>query len=109
MPLKAVVHCFSGDKDFLRECLELGFLISYTCNIGYKKADALRELVKLTPLERMMLETDAPFLPPEQFRGKRNEPAHVAMLAQEVAGIKGVGVDEVARLTTANAKLFFNI
>lgn len=109
MPLKAVVHCFSGDEKFLKECLELGFLVSFTCNITYKKARGLKELVRAVPLEKLMLETDAPFLPPEGFRGKRNEPLFVKMLAEEIARIKQVDVNEVARATTENAKRFFNI
>lgn len=106
---KAVVHCFSGDENFLKECLDLGFFISFTCNITYKKADPLRNLVKLIPLERLLLETDAPFLPPEGFRGKRNEPLYVKYLAEAVANIKGISTEEVAGVTTDNAKQFFKI
>jgi TatD DNase family protein len=109
MPVKAVVHCFSGDEDFLKSCLDLGFLISFTCNITYKKADNLRRLVKITPLDRLLLETDAPFLPPEGFRGRRNEPAYVKCLAQEIAQIKESSIEEVAKITTDNAKKFFNL
>jgi TatD DNase family protein len=109
LPFKAVVHCFSGDEDFLKECLDLGFFISFTCNITYNKATQLRKLVKVTPLDRLLLETDAPFLPPEGFRGKRNEPAYVKYLAKEVASIKEINLEEVGRVTTNNAKSFFNI
>ena len=109
IPVKAVVHCFSGDENFLKECLGLGFFISFTCNITYKKAENLRALVKITPLDRLLLETDAPFLPPEGFRGKRNEPLYVKYLAQELARIKEVSVEEVAQITTDNAKRFFNL
>jgi TatD DNase family protein len=109
MPLKAVVHCFSGDQDFLEECLALGFLISFTCNVTYKKAEKLRALLESTPLDRLMLETDAPFLPPEGYRGKRNEPAYVKILAEETARIKGVSLEEVAKTTTDNAKAFFRL
>jgi len=109
MPQKAVVHCFSGDEMFLKECLDLGFFISFTCNITYKKADNLKKLVKITPLNRLLLETDAPFLPPEGFRGRRNEPLYVKYLAQEIATIKELSIDEVAAVTTDNAKQFFNI
>lgn len=108
-PTKVVVHCFSGDESFLKECLDSGFLISFTCNLTYKKAHNLRALAKLTPLDRLMLETDAPFLPPEGFRGKRNEPAYVKFLAEEIAGIKGISIEEVAKITTDNAKSFFNL
>lgn len=109
LPIKAVVHCFSGDENFLKKCLDLGFFISFTCNITYKKAKDLRTFVKLTPLDRLMLETDAPFLPPEGFRGKRNEPAYVKFLAEEIARIKEVSFEEVARITTDNARRFFNL
>jgi TatD DNase family protein len=109
MPVKAVVHCFSGDANFLKECLDLGFLISFTCNLTYKKAQNLRALAKSTPLKRLMLETDAPFLPPEGLRGKRNEPRYVKFLAQELARIKETGLEELARVTTENAKKFFNL
>jgi len=108
-PIKAVLHCFSGDADFLGRCLDLGFLVSFTCNITYRKAQNLRDLVKLTPLDRLMLETDAPFLPPEGFRGKRNEPAYVKSVAEEVGRLKGINSEEIARITTDNAKNFFNL
>jgi TatD DNase family protein len=109
MPLRAVVHCFSGGRDFLQECLELGFYISFTCNITYKKADNLRLLVKETPLERVLLETDAPYLAPEGLRGKRNEPIHVKTLAEEIAKLKETNIEDIANITTNNAKSFFNL
>jgi len=109
MPLKAVVHCFSGDQNFLIESLGLGFFISFTCNVTYKKADRLRMLLEAAPLERLMLETDAPFLAPEGYRGKRNEPTYIKILAEEVARIKQISIEEVAKTTTNNAKAFFNL
>jgi len=109
MPQKIVVHCFSGSEYFLRQCLELGFFVSFTCNITYKKALNLRDLVRQVPLERLMLETDAPFLAPEGFRGRRNEPLYVKNLAQEIAKIKEIDVVEVGRANTANARFFFNL
>ncbi|MFA4854898.1 MAG: TatD family hydrolase [Candidatus Omnitrophota bacterium] len=109
MPLRAVVHCFSGDENFLKECLGLGFFISFTCNITYKKAQDLREMIRLTPLDKLMLETDAPYLAPEGFRGKRNEPAQIKLLAEEVSRIKGVSFEEIADKTTNNAKGFFRL
>lgn len=108
-PVKAVVHCFSGDELFLKACLELGFFVSFTCNITYKKAQGLRDVLKLVPLERLMLETDAPFLPPEGMRGKRNEPKYVKELCEEVARIKGLPFAEIERVTTANAIAFFKL
>jgi TatD DNase family protein len=109
LPQKAVVHCFSGDENFLKECLDLGFFVSFTCNITYKKAGDLRNLVKLTPLVRLLLETDAPFLPPEGLRGERNEPTYVKYLCEEIARLKEISIEEVAKTTTNNAKEFFNI
>jgi TatD DNase family protein len=109
MPIRAVIHCFSGDQDFLKECLLLGFFVSFTCNITYKKADKLRGLVKMIPSERLLIETDAPYLAPEEFRGSRNEPAYIRNLAEEIAKIKGVSLEEVARITTNNAKQFFMV
>jgi TatD DNase family protein len=109
MPLKAVVHCFSGDEVFLKECLDLGFYVSFTCNITYKKADGLREIVGLTPLKSIFLETDAPYLAPETMRGRRNEPMNVKLLAERIAGIKNITKEGVARATSENACKFFNL
>ncbi|MFA5117544.1 MAG: TatD family hydrolase [Candidatus Omnitrophota bacterium] len=109
MPLRAVVHCFSGDERFLRDCLELGFFVSFTANITYKKARDLRDVLKSVPLERLMLETDTPYLSPEGLRGRRNEPANVRYVAETVALIKGVSIEEIARQTSSNAKAFFNL
>ncbi len=109
MPIRAVVHCFSQDEDFLKECMGIGFFISFTCNITYKNALNLRNLVKLTPIERLMLETDAPFLAPQEFRGRRNEPLYVKELAKEIASIKAMELEEVARITTDNAIRFFGL
>lgn len=109
MPIRAVVHCFSGDENFMQACLDMGFFISFTCNITYKKADNLRNLAKIVPLDRLFLETDAPFLPPEGYRGKRNEPSHVKVLAEEIASLKGCSFEEVAKITTLNAVKFFDL
>ena len=109
LPIRAVIHCFSADEKFLQDILELGFFVSYTCNITYKKAQNLRDLVKKTPLDRIFLETDAPYLPPEGFRGKRNEPFWVKRLADEIAKIKNTTAEEVAKITTQNAKSFFKL
>jgi TatD DNase family protein len=108
MPIKAVVHCFSGDAEFLKQCLDWGFFVSFTCNITYKKAQNLRDVLKLVPLERLMLETDCPYLSPEGFRGKRNDPSFVRLLAEEVARIKEITFEEVAGVTTANVRSLFN-
>lgn len=106
---KAIVHCFSSNEQFLKDCLDLGYFVSFTCNITYKKSQQLRDIVKIVPLDRFCLETDAPYLSAEGYRGKRNEPWFVSLLAQEVAKIRGIPVEEIARATTENAKMFFGI
>lgn len=107
--LRGVIHCFCQDRKFLELCLECGLFISFTGNITYKKAENLRELVKFMPLERLLLETDAPYLAPQAVRGKRNEPAYIEFTAKEIARIKNLDFEEVARVTTLNAKTLFNI
>ncbi len=109
LPLKGVVHCFSGESDFLKECLDAGLLVSFTCNITYKKAENLKRLIREVPLERLMLETDAPFLSPEGLRGRRNEPVFVKNLCEEVARLRQADKEEIAAITTENAKAFFNL
>jgi TatD DNase family protein len=107
--VRGVMHCFSGDEAFLKTCLDMGFFISFTCNITYKNAGNLREIAKLAPMDRLLVETDAPYLSPRHFRGKRNEPAYVRYAAEEIAGIKGMDFDKVSEITTNNAIKLFNL
>ena len=107
--LKGVLHCFSGSRDFLRSCLDLGLYISFTCNITYKKSDNLRELVKLIPEDRLLLESDCPYLSPEGMRGKRNEPLNVKFLAGFLAGLRGCSIEDIAKSTTENTGRLFGI
>jgi len=107
--LKAVLHCFSGDMEFANAALEMGLLISFTGNITFPKADKIRQAAKTIPLDKIMLETDCPFLSPQAFRGKRNEPAYVIQVAEKIAEIKSFATEEVARVTTQNARELFNI
>lgn len=107
--VKGVVHCFSGSRAFLEKCLYLGLHISFTCNLTYKKSDNLRELVKAVPWDRLLLETDCPYLAPEGARGKRNEPANVKILALAMAQARNCEPDDIALNTTRNAKLLFGI
>ncbi len=104
-----VVHCFSGSAEFLSACLKRGFCVSFTANITYKKAEGLRDLIRSVPLERMFLETDAPYLSPEGKRGRRNEPANVMDVAREISRVKGVDIEKVCSVTTENARRFFKI
>jgi TatD DNase family protein len=107
--VKGVMHCFSGDETFLKTCLDMGFFISFTCNITYKNAGKLREVAKLVPMDRLLVETDAPFLSPQDFRGKRNEPMYVKYALEEIAKIKSLDFDKAAEITTNNAIKLFNL
>ena len=104
-----VMHCFSGDEKFAFDCLEIGLLISYTGILTFKNATALREVAKIVSLECVMLETDAPYLAPMPHRSKRNEPAYVPLIAETLAQLKGVSVEEVAQVTTQNAQRLFQL
>lgn len=105
--LKGVVHSFSGRWSQAEEYFELGFLISFNGLITF--ARDYDKVIKNAPLERILLETDCPYLTPEPHRGKRNEPSFVKYVAEKIAEIKGVGFEEVAEATTNNAKKLFNI
>lgn len=107
--LRGVVHCFSGTQAFADALLEMGFLLSFTGIVTFKAADDLRAVVRRTPVERMMVETDSPYLAPIPFRGKRCEPAYVARVAETIAEVKGLSVEDVARITTLNANAFFRL
>ncbi len=107
--LKGVMHCFSGDAYLAHSTLDLGLYISFTGNITFPKAVNLREAAKLIPLERLMIETDCPFLAPQDFRGKRNEPAYVVKVAEKIAEVKGLAPEEVALATTKNARALFGL
>jgi len=105
----AVMHCFAGDSDFLKRCLDMGLFISFTCSLTFKNAKNLREAAKSMPIERLMLETDAPFLAPQEYRGKRNEPAYLTYLVDEWSKILGLSREDIARITTHNANTFFSL
>lgn len=108
MPYKGVMHCFSGNSDLLQKCLDAGLYVSYTCNVTYKKADSLRAVLRKTPLERLLLETDSPFLSPQERRGTRNEPAYIQYLLKSVSENIGVSEREIEERTDRNAHdLFF--
>jgi TatD DNase family protein len=98
-----IIHCFSGNFEMAKFCIEMGFYISIPGSITFKNAEGLRKVVKEIPLESLLVETDAPFLTPEPFRGKRNEPSYVRYTAQKVAEIKNVSFERVAEVTTENA------
>jgi TatD DNase family protein len=107
--LRGVIHCFTGNYEAAGAYLDLGFYLSFTGIITFKNADALREVVRKVPLEKMFVETDSPYLTPVPHRGKRNEPAYVRFVAETIANVKGVTVDEVARTTTNNVRALFRL
>ncbi len=98
-----IIHCFSGDHEMAKVCIDMGFYISIPGTITFKNAEAFREIVRKIPLESLLVETDAPFLTPEPFRGKRNEPGYVRYTAERLAEIKRVSFEKVAEVTTGNA------
>jgi TatD DNase family protein len=98
-----IIHCFSGDYEMAKECIEMEFYISIPGTITFKNAAGFQEIIKRLPLESLLIETDAPFLAPVPFRGKRNEPSYVRYTAQKVAEIKKVSFEKVAEVTTENA------
>ena len=105
--LPGVMHCFTGGPAEARRALELGFMLSFSGVVTYPTAPEVREAALLTPLDRMLVETDAPYLAPAPFRGKRNEPAYVARTGEMLAELLGVPAEELARRTSANFRRLF--
>lgn len=107
--IRGVLHCFSGDLKMARECVELGFYLSVPGTITFPSNEQLREVVRGISIDRLLLETDCPYLAPVPYRGKRNEPAHLRITAEKVAEVKGLSLEDVARVTTRNAETLFAI
>jgi TatD DNase family protein len=101
-PFHAVLHCYTGGRKLAMKAIELGLSISFTGILTFKKSDALRVLAAELPADRIMVETDAPYLAPGKFRGKRNEPAYVVEVAKVLAETRGVSLEEISRQTTEN-------
>ncbi len=106
---RGLLHCFSGSYETARICLDLGYYLAFGGSITFKNARKLREVVQQVPLDRMVLETDCPYLTPVPHRGKRNEPSYVSHVAEKVADIRNLDLAEVAAVTTANARKVFGI
>lgn len=104
-----VFHCFTETMDVARAALDLGFYISFSGIITFKNAEELRSVVRFVPLERCLIETDSPYLAPAPFRGKTNTPALLPWVAKQMAELKGVTVEEIARVTSANFESLFKI
>ena len=107
--LKIILHCYSSGPDFVDRFMGLGCLFSIAGPVTFKNGQSIRDAVTKIPLDRLVVETDSPYLTPEPNRGKRNEPAFVKFTAQKVAEVKGLSLEEVAERTTRNAKNFFAI
>ncbi len=104
-----ILHCFSGDYEMASACIEMGFCISIPGTITFKNAEKLQEVVRRLPLESLLVETDAPFLTPVPFRGRRNEPSFVRYTAEKIASLKNVSFEELADATTRNARRLYGL
>ncbi len=107
--LRGVMHSFAGNAETAQACVELGMFISFAGMLTFKKNDALRAVAAQVPLDRLLVETDAPYLAPTPFRGKRNEPAYVRNTAEVLASLRNVSLDEIAQITTDNAQRLFRL
>ena len=107
--LTGVFHCFSGSLEMAREVIKLGFYISIAGPVTFDKSLKLKEIAATVPLEKILVETDSPYLTPHPLRGRRNEPAHVRLVAEEVARLRELPLEKVAEVTTANVRQLFGI
>jgi TatD DNase family protein len=107
--LGGILHCFSGTLEEAQKGIELGFLISFAANVTYPKNQPLRDTARQLPLDRILTETDSPYLAPQRIRGKRNEPAYVVEVAQTLASVRNSTAEEVAAATAANFRRFFRL
>ena len=103
------MHCFRGSVEVDRECMEMNFYISLGGPVTFKNAKKPKEVAIEVPLDKLLIETDCPYLAPHPYRGKRNEPAYVKLVAQQIAELRGISLEEVAKATTKNAKKLFDI
>lgn len=104
-----IMHCFSGSAEVAKECLALNFYISLGGPVTFKNAKKPKKVAEEIPLDRLLIETDCPYLAPHPYRGKRNEPAYVKLVAEQIAELKGISYEEAARVTTENARKLFGI
>jgi TatD DNase family protein len=107
--LGGIFHCYTGTIEEARQGMDIGFLISFAGNVSYPKTQNLRDVAREIPLDRLLIETDSPFLAPLPYRGKRNEPAYVAEVARTIANVRNLPAEEVARATAENFRGFFSL
>ena len=108
-PVPVVLHCYSGDWSLARRCLALGCYLSFAGPVTYPQAGPLQEVARKVPLDRLLVETDAPYLPPVPHRGRRNESAYVALVVEKIAELRGIPAEEVAAAAFANTRRVFGI
>jgi len=106
---RGIFHCFSGSLELAKAALDLGFMISFSGILTFKKADDLRAVAAYVPLDRILIETDCPFLSPVPYRGWRNEPAHVVEVARGLSEVREIGLEEISQITTDNFLRLFNL
>ena len=104
---KVLLHCFSGSVEFMKECVKENWYIALGGVVTFKNAIKMKEVAKAVPLNKLVLETDSPYLTPVPFRGKENKPAYTKYVAEEIARLRGVSVEEIIDATTRNAEEFF--
>lgn len=107
--LGGILHCFSGTLEDAKRGVDLGFMISFAGNSTYPKAQNLRDVAKALPLENLLIETDSPFLAPQPYRGKRNEPAHVGEVAKAIGSVRNLAAEELGSVTAANFRRLFGL
>jgi TatD DNase family protein len=108
-PSFGVMHCFSGSKEMAKKYLDLGLCVSIAGPVTFPNASDLQELVRFIPLDRLIIETDAPYLAPQEVRGKRNEPSYIKFIAKKIADILGMDPERIAQITSENSKRLFKI
>ncbi len=106
---KVIMHCFSGSPEFANECIKEGWYIALGGVVTFKNAKKMKEVASIIPLEKLLLETDAPYLTPVPHRGEENQPAYIKFVAEEIAGLRGITFEEVAQITTQNAEKILSI
>lgn len=104
-----LLHCFSGSPEFAKKCIKAGFYIALGGVVTFKNAKKMKDVAKEVPLDRLMLETDAPYLTPVPYRGKTNQPSYIPLIAQEIANLRGTDISEIKKYTTQNAEKVFKI
>ena len=104
-----IIHCFSGSWEIAKEYLKMGFYISFAGPVTFKKAPKLQEVAVNVPRDRLLIETDSPYMSPEPKRGRRNEPTHVRYVCEKIAALRGISVEELAAATTRNAMDVYRI